>query len=40
MVNQKKELKIVKLSDLLPFPFGSERLSQKSNPPQADKSQK
>ena len=30
MVNQKKELKIVKLSDLLPFPFGSERLSQKS----------
>jgi cytidine deaminase len=30
MVNQKKELKIVKLSDLLPLPFGGERLSQKS----------
>jgi cytidine deaminase len=30
MVNQKKELKIVKLSELLPFPCGGERLSQKS----------
>ena len=26
MINQKKELKIMKLSDLLPFPFGDEKL--------------
>jgi cytidine deaminase len=26
LVNQKKELKILKLSDLLPFPFGDENL--------------
>ena len=26
MINQKKELNIMKLSDLLPFPFGDERL--------------
>ena len=29
MVNPKKELKIMKLSDLLPFAFGDEKLSQK-----------
>jgi cytidine deaminase len=40
MVNQKKELKILKLSELLPFAFGGEWLGQKSIRQLPDKSQK